>query len=260
MAQSVLMVYEDFKSLKDKKNYWKKYIEFYEKYWDSPATPKSSWWGREYQEFRESLSNQLGLEEKHIQDCFFIKDDEGNYYICPIGSEINLNIYSCENFIPFEWFLIFDSEEKRFFYTHTGYGAIHHDSIYYRSNTEKSIKRLDEADTIVKKTLNFLGKDINKYPGLQKLNSINEGISNIKEWLKGFSSSGITLLNYGEICSFIEQESMKNEDSVGELNTILEKLKDNDLSTAESNLKLLDFKWADINNKASGEIEVSPIH
>ena len=116
MAQTVLMVYENIESLKDKKNYWKSYVEFYEKYWDAPATPKSSWWGVEYDEFRRSLSGQLGLDTDHIQDCFFTKDKEGNYYICPIGKEVNLNIMACENFIPLEWFVLFDSEQKSYLY------------------------------------------------------------------------------------------------------------------------------------------------
>ena len=54
------MVYEDLESIKENGKYWKDYVEFYEKYWDAPATPKSSWWGIEYEEFRESLSQHLG--------------------------------------------------------------------------------------------------------------------------------------------------------------------------------------------------------
>ena len=66
MAQSVLMVYEDINSLTESE-YWTKYINFYERYWDGPATPQSSWWGQEYENFRESLSEHLGIEKfQHI--------------------------------------------------------------------------------------------------------------------------------------------------------------------------------------------------
>ena len=259
MAQSVLMVYEDVNLIKDKKEYWQNYISFYEKYWDGPATPKSSWWGREYEEFRQSLSNHLGIEENHIKDCFFIKDEEEQYYVCPIGSEINLNIYSCENFIPFEWFLLFESSQKSYFYTHTGYGAIHHDAIYYRTKLNNGKTELDKAENIIKKVTSSEENSLGKHPELIKLNYIEEGIANLKHWLDGFSSSGIILLNYGEICSFIVQDSMKNEDSVGELKTILKNLEQNDLLAAETNFKYLNTKWADISSKASGDKESSSI-
>ena len=73
------------------------------------------------------------------------------------------------------------------------------------------------------------------------------------EWIKGFSDNGIIMLNYGEICNFIEPDSMKNEDSVGEIKKIVEFLNKDDLSSADSSLKLLNFKWFDISSKASGE-------
>lgn len=259
MAQSVLMAYENIDNLSDKKDYWKKYVEFYERYWDGPATPQSSWWGREYNEFKESLSSHIGIDNKHIKDCFFIKDENKNYFVCPIGSEINLNIYSCENFIPFEWFLLFDEKEKNYFYTHTGYGAIHHDAIYYKTSLEKGVSELKKAEKILHKVLNTLGEDINKYPELSNLNYVKDGISNLNDWLSGFSSSGIVILNYGEICSFIVQDSMKNENSVGELKSILKDLEKNGILNAESNLRLLNAKWFDISSKASGDVNNFPV-
>lgn len=45
MAQSVIMIYESLEAIKSKKDYWKTYIDHYEKFWDGPATPQSSWWG-----------------------------------------------------------------------------------------------------------------------------------------------------------------------------------------------------------------------
>lgn len=255
MAQTVLMVYENLESVKDNKNYWQSYVEFYEKYWDAPATPKSSWWGMEYDEFRESLSVQLGLDKKHIKDCFFTKDDKGSYYICPIGMEVNLNIMACENFVPLEWFILFESGQKSYFYTHTGFGAIHHDAIYYSTGIKVGIEKMDRAEKVLSGVTEKYKEEITKYPELKKLHYVLEGIKNMALWLKGFSKDSIIMLNYGEICSFIEQDSMKNEDSVGEIGQIIELLATGDLGLAESNLKLLDFKWSDIASKASGEFE-----
>lgn len=257
MAQTILMVYEDIETLKDKKKYWKNYIEFYELYWDEDATPSSSWGGREYEEFRESLSKHLGLEKKHIHDCFFIKDESGKHFVCPIGSESNLNLFSCENFIPLEWFLLFESNEKNYFYTHTGFGAIHHDAIYYKTTIDKALDRLNKSKKTLSKSLE--NEKINSHHSLLKLKHVLEGINNLLNWLNGFSFSGFILLNYGEICSFIEQDSMKNEDSVGELSNIIENLKEANFTLADYNFKLLDYKWEDISGKASGETSKFPV-
>ena len=73
------------------------------------------------------------------------------------------------------------------------------------------------------------------------------------EWLKGFSEKGVIMLNYGEICNFIEPDSMKNEDSVGEIRRVLEEIEKQDLSSADKILKLLNLKWFDISSKASGK-------
>ena len=253
MAQTVLMVYENLESFRENREYWTSYVEFYEKYWDAPASPKSSWWGNEYEEFRQSLSKQLGLDKNYIRDCFFTKDKDGRYFICPIGSEVNLNIISCDNFVPLEWFTLFESGQKGYFYTHTGFGAIHHDAIYYTSDLKSSLVRLENSVDILSSRLNTDKEEFKKYPELQKFGYVLEGVNNIREWLGGFSDDGILILNYGEICSFIEPDSMKNEDSVGELFQILENLKSGDFSSAASNFKLLDYKWTDIESKASGD-------
>lgn len=255
MAQSVLMVYEYLDALNES-NYWMEYINFYLKFWDGPATPKSTWWGREYQEFRQSLSNHLGLDEKHLKDCFFIKDKDEKYYVCPIGSDLkNLNILAAENRIPYEWFLLFGDEEKNYFYTHTGFGAIHHDSIYYCTKIEQSLDRMKEAENLISNSLETLGGDINNFESLKKLQLIKEGIFNIKDWISAFFGKGILILNYGEICSFIDQNLLKDENSVGNLWGILENIKKGELAKADTDLKFLDIKWMDISSNAAGTFE-----
>ena len=52
----------------------------------------------------------------------------------------------------------------------------------------------------------------------------------MKDWIKGFSENGVIMLNYGEICNFIEPDSMKNEDSVGEIGKIIEDIEKEDLT------------------------------
>ncbi len=259
MAQSVLMVYEYLDALKEN-NYWMEYINFYLKFWDGPATPKSTWWGREYHEFRQSLSNHLDLDEKYLKDCFFIKDKDEKYYVCPIGTDIkNLNILAAENRIPYEWFLLFGNEEKNYFYTHTGFGAIHHDSIYYSTKIEQSLERIENAEKLISDNLEILGDDINGFQSLKKLHLIKDGIFNIKDWISGFNGKGILILNYGEICSFIEQNSLKDENSVGNLWEILDSIKSGELEKADSDLRFLDIKWMDISSNAAGTFEISSL-
>lgn len=252
MAQSVLMIYEALDKINDKKGYWKQYIEFYEKYWDGPATPQSSWWGMEYEEFRNSLADKLGIEKEYIENAFFLKNNAGKYFLCPIGNKVNMNIISSEDIIPYEWFLMFESEEKDYFYTHTGFGAIHHDAIYYKTSVSKARARLGNAYNILGEAISHDNK-IKHHPDLSGLTLLKTGIGNILQWLEGFSDSGVIILNYGEICNRIEQNSFRNEDSVGEINSIITSLEKGDLSHAESSLRILNVKWAGLSGLAGDD-------
>jgi len=248
MALSVLMVYEPVESTRDKQSYWRSYISFYEKFWDGAATPQSSWYGSEYEEFRESLSEQLGMSKSEIEDCFFMKDEEGKYYLVPVGSKVNLNLFSAENFVPLEWFLMYEGEEKKYFYTHTGFGAIHHDAIYYNARVETALGRLDENIADIDKALEHSGGDMLS----DTLRDIREGAVNVRDWLGGFDPGGFILLNYGEICSHIEPDSMRNEDSVSELKAVLKLAAEGKSEEARISLTMLLSKWEEINRAATG--------
>ncbi|MEQ9618936.1 MAG: hypothetical protein RIG61_07150 [Deltaproteobacteria bacterium] len=252
MALSVLMVYEPVSSTREKENYWRSYISFYEKFWDRPATPQSSWYGSEYDQFRGALAEELGLDKKEIQDCFFMKDAEGNYYVVPVGSKVNLNIFSAENFIPLEWFLMYEGGEKKYFYTHTGFGAIHQDAIYYTARIEDASHRLKEAareiDTAIAPDGGVPTRSLS-----EALTDIKRGILNITDWLSGFNAAGYVLLNYGEICSHIEPDSMKNEDSVSELRHAIRLAGEGKHEEAETSLRILLGKWDEIQRAASGD-------
>lgn len=62
MAISVLMVYQPIESTREKERYWRSYVSYYEKYWDGPATPQSSWFGKEYDEFRTVFFKKMRKE------------------------------------------------------------------------------------------------------------------------------------------------------------------------------------------------------
>ena len=252
MAISVLMVYEPIEATREKQDYWKNYISFYEKYWDGSATPHSTWYGSDYEDFRNSLSSELGLDKKEIQDCFFIKDDDGKYYLVPISTEVNLNIFSAENFIPYEWLLMYEGDEKKYFYTHTGFGAVHQDAIYYNTRVDKATERLTEAMEEAEEAITNLGEK-SAHPTLRDmLKGLKEGMVNLTDWLSGFDGTGFVLLNYGELCAHIVQETLKNEDSVSEIRNALILAAVGDFEASETTLRILESKWDEIRTVASG--------
>ena len=73
-------------------------------------------------------------------------------------------------------------------------------------------------------------------------------------WLRGFDPEGKIVLNYGEICSFITQDSMKNENSVGDLKRIINGIEKGDFEKAESDLRFLNAKWAEITDAIARSI------
>ena len=252
MAISVLMVYQPIESTGVEESYWRSYINFYEKYWDGPATPQSSWYGKEYEDFRCSLSGELGLETDEIKDCFFIKDKEGRHFLAPITQEVNLNIFSAENFVPYEWLLMYSGDEKKYFYTHTGFGAVHQDAIYYNTRVETAEERLKDSIADVDAALHELGEK-SAYPTLREMLSVvKDGMVNLLDWLSGFDESGFVLLNYGELCAHIVQDTLKNEDSVTELRRAIELAADGDYEESEGTLRVLESKWEEIRAAATG--------
>ena len=115
MATSTLVVYEPLISFGENGEYWKEYSAFYEKYWGGPTSPFGVWFGNEYENYRTALSEHLGMDDENIQDCFFLKKDE-DYYVAPLKD--STNVFSFENSIPPEWFVLFDESERKNFYSH----------------------------------------------------------------------------------------------------------------------------------------------
>ena len=251
------MAYEPLEKTGDKYDYWRSYISFYEQFKDGPATPNTAWYGSEYDAFRESLSKELGIEKHLIEECFFMKDEDGKYYVTPVGSSANPNIFSAENFIPLEWFLMYEGPEKKYFFTHTGFGAIEHDAIYYKTRVGNAIGRLGSAVSGIDKFLASPGAA--DRPALAgKLSDLKSGAGNLTHWLSGFDPESFVLLNYGEMCSRIEPDQMKNEDSVSELRSVLALASEGSPDDAEKVLAMLLSKWDSINRTLEPAEEKRP--
>ena len=71
MAISSILIYEPIDSFRDKSYYWEEYAKFYEQYWGGPTSPLGVWFGNEYEAFRNSLAEHLGMDKEEVEDCYF---------------------------------------------------------------------------------------------------------------------------------------------------------------------------------------------
>ena len=142
--KAALLVYQNLNSIEEDNSYWEKYIKFHELYWDGPNASQNVFYGREYEEYRDSLSKYLEIEPEQIKDCLFTKHESGEYYLTPLGVDSDKYIQESENLIPPQWFFLFENAEKKFFYSHAGDGAIQPDGIYYNTDSASSKKRITD--------------------------------------------------------------------------------------------------------------------
>jgi hypothetical protein len=247
MASSTLIVYEPVENFGDKSDYWFSYIDFYEKYWGGPTSPFGVWFGNEYESFRKAISSNLDIEEEDIEDCFFMKDESGRYYIAPLGSKGQSHIFVSENIIPLHWFVLFRGEERKILYTHWGFNAISYDT-----KLESGLGRLKEAEKVVGSVIE---KNESSSKLLNQLADIKAGVRKLFPLLSRFDPSGSVVLNYGEVCSFIHPYTIRNENSVNDLWDVLSFLSKGEIADADSRLNMLTQKWDDIRRKASGDPE-----
>jgi len=185
-----------------------------------------------------------------IEHCFFTKDEEGKYYVAPFNSRANL--FFCENFIPFEWFVPFSEEDRQTLYTHWGFNALHYDT-----RVRIALGRLDEAGDVVAGAISQNSASLEASTRTYLAEHLSKGLEELKAWLSGFDPGGFLVLNYGEICSVINPYSLERERSVGETRKILDLFKDGKFAEAESSLKAFIQKWDDIRGYASGEMDKS---
>ncbi len=252
MAISSILIYEPIESFKDKEYYWGDYADFYEKYWGGPTSPLGVWFGNEYEAFRKSLSEHLGMDDEEIEDCYFMKDKEGKYYVAPMRSRSNTA--HAENIIPLDWFILFNEDERKSLFTHWGFNAITYDT-----RIETALLRVDQAMHILSSCFeNNDGDEIKSLFG-DNLTILSHSLSDLQTWFSGFDQSGFIVLNYGDICSFIHPATLKNEKSVEEMWNILHLLGQGKLDEASSALRVLFQKWEELRSKASGEVSESTL-
>ena len=243
MATSTLVVYEPLISFGENGEYWKEYSAFYEKYWGGPTSPFGVWFGNEYQNYRDALSAHLGMEEKSIEDCFFMKKGT-EYFIAPLKD--STNVFSFENSIPPEWFVLFDEEERKNFYTHWGFNTISYDAVL-----EDCIVRAVEAGSIISRCLS--DEDASEISGYLKY--LGEGVENLHNWMSGFLNGGFVILNYGDICTFIHLLTLGNEKSVMEIRNFINFIDNGEYKDAEKTIRIFGQKWEEIRSNCLGEAE-----
>jgi len=246
MPTSTLIIYEPIENFGDNTDYWREYAEFYEKYWGGPTSPSGVWFGSEYQAYRKALSSNMDLEEEEIVDCFFMKDGDQNYYISPFNNKGKSYILAAENIIPLEWFVIFSRDERKTLYTHWGFNAIH-----YCARTIDAIDRINESIAIIDSRIDIKNSELNTTDYYEFIN-LRDHVKHLYNNLIGFDTSGFIVLNYGELCSVIHPYTLENEDSVGEVNSSINFVKEGSFTEAARLLKILKVKWDEIREKASG--------
>jgi hypothetical protein len=252
MAKSTLVLYEPLGDLTEKSYYWNEYVQFYEQYWGGPTSPFGVWFGNEYESFVNALSENLGMAKDEIEHCFFTKDEEGKYYIAPYMSKANL--FFCENFIPFEWFVPFSEEDRQTLYTHWGFNALHYDT-----RVRIALGRLGEAEKIVADAISQQSRPLDASARAYLAEHLSKGLAELEAWLSGFDPGGFLVLNYGELCSVINPYSLENERSVGETWKFLRLLKEGNYGEAGGSLRTLLQKWEDIRSYASGNLDKSTL-
>jgi hypothetical protein len=249
-----MLVYEPLSVIKGDKAYWESYISFYEKFWDHPSSPRSTWYGMEYEEFKTALSKFLDIEIDKIENCFFFKHEKGGYYLSPLGQE-HLNALVIENSIPESWFVPFDQSERNFFYTHTGFGAITMDGIYYKARLSLGLERINKAQRIIENLEEKIKSSDMRLPFLQLLSQIQGEIKDLETWLSAFHKDSFIMLNYGDICSHIHPQTFKNENTAMEIWEFLSLIEGEKFEEADLKIRLVQQKWKEIRNKTSGEID-----
>ncbi len=251
-----MLVYEPLSTIKGDQAYWESYLSFYEKFWDHPSSPSSIWYGTEYEEFKIALCKFLDINTEKIENCFFFKDEEGRYFLSPLGGKY-LNALVIENSIPESWFVPFDGSERNFFYTHTGFGAITMDGIYYKTKLSLGLERLRRAQIIIGNLEERIRSSATRLVFSQQLSQIHGEIKDLDVWLTPFDKDSLVILNYGEICSHIHPQTYKNENTAMEIWEFLSLIEREKFEEAAFKIRLVQQKWNEIRSKTSGEIDKS---
>ena len=242
--KAALLVYQNLNSIEEDNSYWEKYIKFHELYWDGPNASQNVFYGREYEEYRDSLSSYLEIEPDQVKDCLFTKHENGEYYLTPLGIDSDKYIKESEDTIPPQWFFLFDDSEKKFFYSHAGDGAIQPDGIYYNTDSVHSKDRLNNAINGLAKL--DIPKDLDYF-----IKDLQFGLSEMLIWISKFADDSMIVLNYAELTSVIHEFTLKNENSVKDMWSIYNLCTKGDFTKASSDLKIYKQKWDEISQKCT---------
>ena len=247
MAISTLLVYVPLETIGDRRRYWQTYVEFYEQYWGGPTSPFGVWFGQEYENFRRELSRRLGMDEAEIVDCYFMKS-EGRYYVCPLPGGDNPYLLLAENRIPFEWFLLFDPEERKHIQLQWGFG-----SIYYHTRLSTGLDRLERAVCLTGSVAASSGGAVVDEVFAGAMMDLGRRARELGSQLGRHDASSYVVLNYGELVGLIHPLTLKNEHSVAELWRVLELVEEGDWKEAARTYTVLYQKWEEIRRKAAGQ-------
>lgn len=252
MAYSYLLIYEPLTIFGKKKDYWNHYINFHENYWGGPSSPYGVFFGNDFENFRKSLSAYLEIDENKIEDCYFMKDDRGKYYVSLHNPPVGTYILSSKNQIPLQWFIMFNHTKKKSFSTRLDFNRIH-----FLSGINSSVVRLNEAIEIIK---NHYGSDQKNNLSIKTgklVETIYNGMFELRTWIQGFDPEGYILLDYGELCSFADPSFIKNENSVFEIHEAIRELNANNVDIFESKLGNIVDNWNKLSKKISNRISTT---
>ena len=241
MATSTLVVYEPLISFGENGDYWKEYSIFYENYWGGPTSPFGVWFGNEYENYRIALSEHLGMEDEDIRDCFFLKKGE-DYFVAPLKD--SSNVFSFENSIPPEWFILFEEAERKSFYTHWGFNTISYDAAL-----KDSVQRAADAGRVISDSL----ADDSSAEVAGYLKYFGEGLDSLILWLESFKNGGYIILNYGDICTYIHLLTLSKEKSVDEIKQFINFVYEKEYTNAEKTIRIFGQKWEEIRQNCQGE-------
>ena len=247
MAKSTLIIYEPIEKFGKMSEYWEKYIYFYESYWGGSTSPYGVWFGEDYLDFQDKLSEFLKVDK--IQDCLFMKGEKGNYLISPLRSFKNKYIIDSDNIIPLEWFFLFEGEERKFLYTRMGFARIH-----YGSDLNKCFKRIRKADEIIESSILKNKREIKNSKFFKKISEIQSRIYELGVWLSEFDEGSYLVLDYGEICSYISPYTLNLDYTSNDVWTMLSDLKKSNIEKSSETLNLLIEKWDKIKQIVTSEV------
>ena len=122
-----------------------------------------------------------------------------------------------------------------------GFGRIH-----YGTDIQKCLNRIIKADTILEESLMKYDNTDKEEQILLQLKSIQSKLFELNVWLSEFDEKSYVVLDYGELCTYINPYNLNKDHSTKDLWNILDNLINSDL--AESGQKLRSFlnKWENI--------------